>query len=804
MGGVNTSARDSNGAGRSADARSATSAHQGSSGSGILAGLTILDLTEELAGPVATRMLAEVGADVIKIEPPRGDVVRNCCPAAFATWNRSKTALSLDVTEERDSRTLDELLAISDVVVHNLTPHRARERGLDDDSLARRFPRLIAASVTGYPPDHPDADRAGDEILVQARLGAMDEQQALRSGPMFVRMPFASWCAAYLLAAGIAARLLERHTTGLVRPIHTSLLQGALVPAALYWQRAQRPPAWMVRHALRRDDHPSNLTIFQCADGRWIHLLGGFTEAAPIRAALDSVGRSDLAGTTVTVDNREQWSAVVATKTVEEWTELLWPAGVICMPVLDIGEALTLEQARVNRYAVEVKDPHFGSTVQAGFPFEVDPPPGVRNPAPWTPIASDSIPRAPQGASDTLTELSADPDRPSQSSVLASIRVVDFGSYVAGPLGAQCFADFGADVIKVEPPWGEPGRTINQFTGCQRGKRSLAIDLRHPAAAEVIRKLIASADVVMHNMRESAARRLGIDEASVRAINPHAVYAHSSAYGANGPWSNFGAFDPAACALSGWEQHISGPGKTPSWLRNSVMDSQAGLSLFLASVLALYRRAVTGVTSRALTSLLAVAATCGSETLLLEDGSRTPFSAIDADQAGISPYYRIYQTRDGWIAIAARDEQRQSLHQVVGEADSSAFGAVIADQECQELLDRLTRAGVPAELVTTDGRDSFFDRELASGTGLVSRSVTKEYGWFENPSGFWSDGQQVIRGARPIPAVGEHTIEVLTSLGYSESQTHSLLDSGIVSEGLAVPPKEMKVNRLTRSLTLNG
>ena len=802
MGGVSTSATEFDGGLRSDEAGGATSARHESARSGVLSGLTVLDLTEELAGPVATRLLAEVGADVVKVEPPHGDVVRGCCPAAFATWNRSKTAITLDVTQDTDSSTLDELLAVSDVVVHNFTPCQASQRGLDDDSLARRFPKLIVASVTGYPPGHPDAERVGDEILVQARLGAMDEQQALREGPMFVRMPFASWCAAYLLAAGIVVRLLERHATGLVHPIHTSLLQGALVPAALYWHRAESPPAWMVRHALRRDDHPSNLTIFQCADGRWIHLLGGFSEAAPIRTVLESLGRLDLAGTAVTVDNRPQWSTVLASKTVDEWTRLLWPAGVICMPVLDMGEVLKLDQARANRYSVEVEDPHFGLTVQAGFPFEVEPPPGVRRPAPWAP---GSTPQLLERLNDVSNHQSASADRPSRSGGLASLRVVDFGSYVAGPMGAQCFADFGAEVIKVEPPWGEPGRTINQFTGCQRGKRSLAIDMRDPEAAQIIQKLVASADVVMHNMRESAARRLGIDESSVRAINPKAVFAHSSAYGSNGPWKDFGAFDPAACALSGWEQHISGPGKRPTWLRNSVMDSQAGLSLFLASVVALYRRAVAGVTSPARTSLLAVAATSSSETLLLEDGACTPFAAIDADQAGISPYYRIYKASDGWIAIAARgDQQQQSLHQVLRAVDASSFAALIVGQDGQELLDKLIRAGVPAELVVTDGRDSFFDRELPLAAGLVTRCVTKDYGWFENPNGFWSDGRQPIRSMLPIPAVGEHTIEILGTLGYSAEESNHLIDDGVVAVGPVTPPSDTKINRLTRSLAINA
>ena len=283
-------------------------ADQVSEGEGILDGVRIVDLSQGLAGPVATRILAEHGAEVLKIEPVGGDPVRSLCEAGYASWNRSKLGLVLDATQPAARSALEDLLAVADVLVHGMTQDEAAALGLDDDALAKRHPALVAASVTGYPHGHPDEHRPAREILIQARLGAMDEQQALRPGPMFVRMPFANWGAASLLAGGVVARLYERLGTGVGRPVRTSLLQAALAPASLYWQRAEDPPEWLLRNTLRRDDHPSNLTIFQCADDRWIHVLGGFSLSSAMTSALLQVGRPELCGQPVTLENQEQWA----------------------------------------------------------------------------------------------------------------------------------------------------------------------------------------------------------------------------------------------------------------------------------------------------------------------------------------------------------------------------------------------------------------------------------------------------------------------------------------------------------------
>jgi crotonobetainyl-CoA:carnitine CoA-transferase CaiB-like acyl-CoA transferase len=763
---------------------------------GILGGVRIVELCQGLAGPVAVRFLADAGADVVKVEPaPDGDRTRWLEPAAYATWNRGKRSVLVDL--DGAGPQVRALIADADVIVHDFPQSVAARHGLDDHTLTATLPRAVVASVTGYPVGHPDADLPGREILVQARLGAMDEQQALRPGPMFIRMPFANWIAAYLLAGGIVARLLDRLDTGRGSAVHTSLLQGALLPASLYWHRAENPPPWMVRHALRRDDHPSNLTVFRCADGRWLHVLGGFSESPPICDALAEMGLEHLAGGGVTVANRAEWARMFATRALEGWTSVLWPLGVICMPVLELGEVFGVEQARLNGYCADVQDERFGATVQAGFPFQVEPPLLVRGGAPWTPERSADGAVPAWGEPPPTRGGPARAGRPG----LRAVRVLDFGSYVAGPMGAQCLADLGADVIKVEPPWGERGRTINQFTGCQRGKRSLAIDLRRPEAAEILRRLLSSADVVTHNIREKAARKLGVDAASVRAANPATVFAHCASYGAVGPWAEFGAFDPAACALSGWEQNISGPGNTPTWLRNSSMDTSSGLALFVAVTLALYRRRCTGDGSAVRTSLLGVGAMTASETLVRDDGSLAPFLAVDRNQTGISPYYRIYQAADDWVAVAAlTEDERKGLQRALGVADPVGFEAAARMHDAAVLLAVLAGEGVPAERVAVDNRDPFFDRELGLSSGLIMHSPRTPYGWFENPGGYWTGPDGAIASDLPIPFVGEHTVEILDELGFTREEIAGFIDEGLVSDHEIDPPPDYTANRIVRSL----
>lgn len=764
-----------------------------------LTGIVILDLTTGVAGAAATRFLAEVGALVLKVatsEVGNGTL----SDAQFAALNRSKTHIAVDLTTEEGHTSLRNLVERAHVLVHDWSRDQIQDTGIAEliDASGRE---LIVANVTDYPHFHPDADRYGGELLVQARLGLMDEQQGSNGSPFFTRMPFANLGAAHLLAGGIAIRLFERLSGYKANSIGTSLMQAALLPASLYWQRAGRPPQWLVENTLKRDNVGAFLAVFECADGEYLQVHSGhtvrsdpgspppkssstggaFNNSAPVREVLDALGWTDLAGVAVNVENRPRWAQVFMRKTRDEWLELLWAAECVVMPVLGPGQILQTEQARANNYVHEVEDPVFGRTFQSSGPYLVDPPQRISGPAPTEPARVSDI--LPVPTMKFQPDLASTPS-PQDNRPLSGVRVLDFGSFVAGPLAGQFLADFGATVIKIEPPGGEKGRTINQFTACHRGKRSLALDLRNPASAPILARLVSTADVVLHNIRERSAKAMGIDEDSLRKINPNIIYAHSSAYGTAGPWADLPAFDATALALSGWTRAVAAEKNRPIWLRGSMMDTHTGVAVFTATVLGLIRRLRFGEPTRVGGSLLQTGVASFAEAFLIGDPAEpVTVEQVNDNELGLSPYCSAYRCTDGWVAIdASGPGDAQRLHDLLTESDAAKFADHIATFPSEEFVGKLSSVGIPHEVVRLNNRDLLFDQEIASGSRLVTREHTTPYGWFENPGGFWSEPEGAIRGTGGIPAVGEHTIEVLSEEGFTPTEIEDAINAGAIAD----------------------
>ena len=263
---------------------------QAPTGARILDGYRVVDCSEGIAGPVATLLLAEAGADVVKVERPGGDPARSSL--GFLTWNRSKRSVVLDLDTSEGRGNLDDLLRGADVLVHGFGPARAAEIGLTDDDLRRRHPHLVTSSVLAWPVGHPSADGPIDDLLVSARLGLCDEQLGHREGPVFLRFPFGSWCAVYLAAVGILARLVHRGRGGPAGPANTSVAQGALVPTMMHWARADHPGE-MFAFGLPKELQPS---LFECGDGVWIHLMRNADVDSPLMAqALADLGAEGVA-----------------------------------------------------------------------------------------------------------------------------------------------------------------------------------------------------------------------------------------------------------------------------------------------------------------------------------------------------------------------------------------------------------------------------------------------------------------------------------------------------------------------------
>ncbi|RYY25847.1 MAG: CoA transferase [Sphingomonadales bacterium] len=705
----------------------------------ILKGLRVLDLGAGQAASVAGLLLAQSGATVIKLD--RDDA--KLSKVQDALWNRYKQR------EPFDPATLDTRIAAADALIHDFIPDEAATLGLDAASLSTRFPTLIHVAIGGWPAGHPHANRPVSDAMVLAEAGLLDEQKAVgREGPIWLRFPLGSAHAAYLAAIGVLARLYALRRTGKGGPVHTSLLQGALIPTGLLWHRADNPtPA--LRFGFPKD---AGATLFECADGLWMHTMGQPVKAPSVAQALaemDPVRRGELnakyAGAVIKyIEDRGSIEAIFKTRPRQQWLDELWAADVPVQPVLPMGELYFDEQAAANDYVVDVEDPRFGTTRQPGAPMQV----GTGGPL-----------RAPVVAPREM------------ASPLDGVKILDFGNFLAGPLAPQLMADMGADVIKVEATTGDPLRHADwAFNGCQRNKRDIALALKHPDAGSVLERLIGWADVLHHNQRMPAAEKLGFGYEAARAINPALIYSHVSSYGPKGPRKDWPGYDQLFQASAGWETLNAGEGNRPMWCRYGMMDHLSALASCVATLLGLLRRDSTGGSEFVAASLLG-ASLASSETLVLPDGTLAPVIQLDRDQMGVSPTQRLFAVADGWIAVDAPG--RDTMPDGLSEAELAAMAKV-------EALAALAAQEYPAVAVALDNGDAFLANADNRAARLVASFEHPIYGGYDQVGTPWNFGDLATPLDLPPPLLGQHSDDILEMLGVDAAARSALIEREVV------------------------
>ena len=387
---------------------------------------------------------------------------------------------------------------------------------------------------------------------------------------------------------------------------------------------------------------------------------------------------------------------------------------------------------------------------------------------------------------------------------LEGVRLIDFGQYLAGPFGPMVIGDLGADVIKVEPVTGDGMRMASQpFFGCQRGKRSIALDLKNERGREIALQLVERADIVHHNMTAGVAVRLGIGYEDCKRVKPDIVYCNTWAYGLEGPLARFGGLDPLYQASAGLE-YEQGPvreGNRPNYLRFGMTDTANAMLSVVGCLAALYHQRVSGEGQELWTSLLDGGAMFASDALLV-DGTPVPRPRLDKAQTGIDAMYRLYETQEGWIQIAGvEDAHWAGLCAAIGAPDLASdprFATREARAENRRQLETLlephfatrtaiqwTRAldgaGVPNEIAIDPkaGERVLFDGDNER-LGLVAEydhpllGRMRQYGAFID----FSETPGKIDG--PPPLVGEHTVEILEWLGYAPAQMDELKEQRVV------------------------
>jgi len=403
---------------------------------------------------------------------------------------------------------------------------------------------------------------------------------------------------------------------------------------------------------------------------------------------------------------------------------------------------------------------------------------------------------------------------------LEGIRVADFTTFLSGAGITHLLSDMGADVIKIEPPDGDPWRLVaGGFMGTNRGKRAIAIDLKKPEAKEIIHRLIATADLLVENARSGAMERLGLGYESVVKIKPDIIYISDPAHGSKGPLSRFPGFDPIIQSRSGQMMGQGGLEDPPVFHKVAVNDQAAPMLGAFGAALALLVRVRTGKGQYVETSLTNASVALQSGVFIDYEGMERKYPG-KKDIKGLCATSRLYQGTDGvWFFVhCADDAQWRKLCQVLG------LERLLADTRFATPEKRAEHDAALTEILT----ESFFTTPGALWVPILQKSGVPAAlsqnleGLLQDPhclqnSMFlhqdhpqwgpckilgvvpkFSEMEGIVR--RPSPLLGEHTQEVLRELGYTPEQIDEFKTNKVVFQAKPMVPMSERTEKELKDL----
>jgi crotonobetainyl-CoA:carnitine CoA-transferase CaiB-like acyl-CoA transferase len=783
--------------------------------------LRVVDCSLGTAGPQASGLLADYGAEVAWIEPPGGDPARRSDPAAASVFNRGKRSVVLDVAIAEDRDRLLRLAERADVFIEGWRPGEADALGLGREALRVRNPHLVYCSISGFGGEGRYRNLPAYEPLVHALVGTMAYQSGQREGPIFEALPFASTGAAQLAVVGILAALYRRLDDGVGRRVETSLWDGALVFHAMLWGESDASVAASAGHThdtramLSRARNRIITRSFHCGDEQLIGIhtgaVGAFSRLMTVLGLDDRVkpitSGFDM-GTPLTQEESDAIEnnihAIFASQPRSHWVRELMEADVCAVEHFPPTAAFDQPQTRHNGMVVKVADPILGEVEQVA--------PGIRMVGAGSPAPSP----APEVGRDTADVLAAleRPDvatswRPSGLELLAAsdkpllggVKVVDLGAYYAGPFSSRVLADFGADVIKLEPIAGDQLRGIERpFFAAQAGKRAISANLKDAALRPAIEGLIKWADIVHHNMRPGAAERLGLGHDQVRAVNPDAIYLYAPGWGSTGPFSMRQSFAPMLSGYVGSSFEVAGQYNDPM---PSIGNEDPGNGMLgaIGMLLALLHRRRGGAPAYCENPQLNAALGMVAHIVRDGDGEAIGAGRLDPLQMGISALESLYATSDGWICLAVRTDSEIAALQaelgvdILGDARFATIEGRVQNRD--DLADLLrtafegrsasewTRAfaNSPASVVQPAGPSivhHLMNDPEQRAAGRVAETHHAKKGMVREIAKLVrvSDSEDVPH--RLAPELGEHTDEILLMLGYQAADIAELRKQGSI------------------------
>ncbi len=806
-----------------------------------LAGIRVLDFGQYLAGPLVGMMLADMGAEVIRIDPPGGPRWKDPC---FDMLSRGKRVIELDLRSKAGRKTAMNLATRADAVIENFRPGVMDRLGVGPEALRTLNPQLVYLSLPGFASTDPElAGLAAWEAIVAAQTGQFTDmglnRRLMGIKASFSPLGLASAYAATFGAMSILFALGARDALGgdhIEVPLASALFEGL---AFNHEQIEGYPDRYKSPRELELDrraasGEPCDLDFadlsefldpfyrtYTCADGRGFYVVAGSIATHPARV-LKILGLEQLLDTLPvfdpyldTADWPDDWTlsnypvglrdrariaeamkAAFLIRPAHEWEELFGTGKAPATAQRTTQEWLSDPHALASGLILPVEDPARGEMRQMG------------NVA-W--LASDDKAASKKSAEaldpDRLKAILSEDTRTGKVDAvpglwLDGLKVVDLTNVIAGPTIASTLARFGAEVTHVQPvkPSVDPWNAVVFGLQANRGKKSVLLDIHSAAGRDALNRLIQNADVVTLNATDEQRDRLGLSRSDIDAINPDVVLVQLDAFGGptRGPKSDHLGYDDLAQAATGIMVRFGGGMATPEEHAHAgTIDVLAGLTACVALGAALVQRKRTGKADIARSSLAAAGNMIQAQFMYDFEG-RAPFDEPSGREAlGWHPFYRCYEASDGWFFLAAPTEKETCLARLSDLADLET----VANADLPQALETRFRqrpcaywvkhfsagsaAAVPlASMLET--RDRNLQRERAGSVDIANatfRAVRHD----DHPMGRWCDlaapnavrpATGQIRVPGPAPKYGADTEAVLAHLGYGRATIEAMLSDG--------------------------
>ena len=571
-----------------------------------LKGYRALDLTG-VSGQLCGRVLADLGMEVIKIEPPGGDPVRKMPPFArsadgkqlsttFAHLNAGKSSKVLDLDREADRAEFRRMVETADVVLESFQPGELDAKGLGYKSLAAINPGIVMASITGFGQTGPKKNLACNDLVALAESGFLFISGDPSLPPCRPPETQAYYFASLFATAGLLAALYRREHTGRGDHVDSSMQETLATQEHIIrlWANEKQ----ISQRAGSQHGSVAPAKIFSCSDGfvylyvtrqHWKLFLTIWKDHDPVFDApewLNNLYRRAHAD-----ELNQAVQSFLSKFTMAEITELLQAKGLPCVPVNTPMGFANDEHVRGRGFMAPVEHVGFGSTEQPAMPFVID---GAR-PAVGSVPALDSwrspsslsrlgnrvvIPNeregskiSPAGRNDTGSDGGDALGASGGNGPLDGMRIVSFDHVLAAPYGTTILAELGADVIKVESskggmdPFrffgtGEDPNVSPRFLEFNRNKRSFTVNLKQPKGPGVLHDLVAKADAVLDNYSVDVVERIGLAYEDLRKVKPDIINLRMPGLGTTGPKRHFSTVGVNITAFTGLTYLWNHPGVT--------------------------------------------------------------------------------------------------------------------------------------------------------------------------------------------------------------------------------------------------